>query len=84
MWLELTPTLRQGFRKDSTLVPASMIARLNTQAILAYFSADLNQSPHRSDKVSFPGHYWEDLKKNLMLHQLERIKHLSTHELFVA
>lgn len=41
------------------------------RAIPGYFSADLNQLPHPVWQGLFPRPYWEDLKRNSLLHQLD-------------
>ncbi len=41
------------------------------RAIPGYFAADLNQLPHPIWQGLFPRPYWEDLKKNSLLNQLD-------------
>lgn len=41
------------------------------RAVPGYFSADLNQLPHPIWQGLFPRPYWEELKKNALLNQLD-------------
>ncbi|HLJ25755.1 MAG TPA: transglycosylase SLT domain-containing protein [Candidatus Angelobacter sp.] len=41
------------------------------RAVPGYFSSDLNQIPHPVWQGLFPRPYWEDLKKNAVLNQLD-------------